>query len=76
MVHASGGEVVLRGSRVVTPCAEFTSFLKGLAAVVPAAEQPDDVAFLDDGMRGFILDVSHLERPVTIRLGDSVTVRG
>ncbi len=39
-------------------------------------EQPDDVAFLDDGMRGFILDVSHLERPVTIRLGDSVTVRG
>ncbi len=76
VVHASGGEVVLRGARVVTPCAEFTSFLKGLAAVVPAAEQPDDVAFLDDGMRGFILDVSHLERPVTIRLGDSVTVRG
>lgn len=76
IVHTAGGEVVLRDSRVAAPCAEFTSFLKGLDRVMPKHEQQADADFLDDGMRGYILAVEHLKRPVTIRVGDLVTVRG
>lgn len=75
VVHASNGDVILRDARVAAPCAEFTSWIKGLDRVVSKREQTDDVAFLDGGTRGFILSVSHLERPVTIRLGDPVSVR-
>ncbi len=75
IITGSDAEIVLRGARVAAPCAEFTSFLKGLPAVAPAAEQPADVDFLDGGMRGFILDVSQLEAAVMIRVGDRVAVR-
>ena len=75
VIRGADAEIALRGARVAAPCAEFTSFLKGLPAVAPAAEQPGDVAFLDGGMRGFILDVSHLDAAVTIRVGDRVSVR-
>jgi len=74
VVHTSEGEVSLRNAGVAAPCAEFTSFLKGLDVVVPKRDQQDDVDFLDGGTRGFILDVSHLERPVRVRVGDRVTV--
>jgi MOSC domain-containing protein YiiM len=75
VVHTAEGEVVLHNARVAAPCAEFTSWIKGLDSVVPKLEQADDVEFLEHGTRGFILDVSHLERPVTIRVGDRVIVR-
>ena len=75
VVHTSDGEVVLRNARVAAPCAEFTSWIKGLGEVVPKKDQPEDAAFLDGGTRGYILDVSHLEQPVTIRVGDRVSVR-
>jgi hypothetical protein len=75
VVHTADGEVVLRGARVAAPCAEFTSWIKGLDHVVPKLDQGGDIEFLDDGTRGFILDVAHLERPVTIRVGDRVVVR-
>jgi len=75
IIHTEGGEVVLTDARVAAPCAEFTSFLKGLDQVLPKQEQQHDVDFLDEGMRGYILAVEHLERPVTIRVGDRVTVR-
>ncbi len=75
VVHTGGGEVVLGGARVAAPCAEFTSWIKGLDVVVPKLDQADDVDFLDHGTRGFILDVAHLRAPVMLRLGDRVTVR-
>ncbi len=75
IVHATDGEVVLSDARVATPCAEFASFLKGLDRVLPKQDQQADIDFLDDGTRGFILAVAHLERPVTIQVGDRVTVR-
>lgn len=75
VIQASGGEVPLRGARVAAPCAEFTSWLKGLDVVVPKLDQRDDVDFLDDGMRGFILAVDHLDRPLIVRLGDPVVLR-
>lgn len=75
VVHTADGEVHLRDARVAAPCAEFTSWIKGLDTVVPKMEQADDIEFLEHGTRGFIMDVSHLDRPVTIRVGDRVTVR-
>lgn len=75
VVSTADGEVPLRGARVAAPCAEFTSWLKGLDVVVPRSDQADDIAFLDDGTRGYLLDPSHLDRPVTLRIGDLVSVR-
>ena len=75
VVRSEDGEFELRRARVAAPCAEFTSWIKRLDRVVPATEQPEDLAFLDDGMRGYIFDVSHLERPMPVRLGDVVWVR-
>ncbi len=75
VVHGSDGEFELHRARVAAPCAEFTSWIKGLDTVVAKVDQPDDIAFLDDGMRGYILDVSHLERPMPVRVGDEVWVR-
>ena len=76
VVRARDAEIELRRARVAAPCAEFTSWIKRLDAVVAAVDQPEDIAFLDDGMRGYILDVSQLERPMSVRVGDEVWVRG
>ena len=75
VIRSEHGEVPLRGARVAAPCAEFTSWLKGLDVVVPKLDQRDDVDFLDDGMRGFILEVAHLDRPMVVRVGDPVVLR-
>lgn len=75
VIHATSGEAVLGSARVAAPCAEFTSFLKRLDHVMPLQDQRADADFLDDGMRGYILAVDRVERPVTIRVGDRVTVR-
>jgi hypothetical protein len=75
VIVSDGGEVSLTGARVATPCLEFTSFLLGRSEVAPRVEIADDVAFLDGGTRGYILDVAHLERPMRVRVGDQVMVR-
>jgi len=75
VIHTAGGEVSLALAGVASPCAEFTSWIKGLDHVVPKLDQPDDVEFLEHGTRGFILDVAHLDGPVRIQVGDRVTVR-
>jgi len=75
VIRGESREVELTNARVAAPCAEFTSFLLGLDRVMSRGELGDDIAFLDGGMRGFILDVSHLEGPATLRAGDEVVVR-
>lgn len=75
VVRSRDEEFEVRQARVAAPCAEFTSWIKGLDVVVAKHDQPEDVAFLDDGMRGYILEVTHLARPRTVRLGDEVWLR-
>jgi hypothetical protein len=75
IIHTADGEISLISAGVAAPCAEFTSWIKRLDTVVPKLDQVDDVAFLDGGTRGFILDVTRLDKPVTIRVGDRVSVR-
>jgi hypothetical protein len=75
VIITAEGEVPLTGARVATPCVEFTSFLLGREGVAARAEVADDIAFLDGGTRGYILEVKHLTRPMIVQVGDMVEVR-
>jgi MOSC domain-containing protein YiiM len=74
VVLGGDGEIRLTGARVASPCVEFTSFIAG-RPLAPRAEIAADLEFLDAGMRGFILEVAHLDRPMRVRVGDLVVVR-
>lgn len=75
VVRSSDGDLELTGARVAAPCAEFTSFLLRLPTVLTKQELGDDVVFLDDGMRGFVLDTAGIGGHHTIRVGEEVWVR-
>ncbi|MCJ7726831.1 MAG: hypothetical protein MUP76_10645 [Acidimicrobiia bacterium] len=76
VILSGSGEVVLRGARDAAPCREFTSFLLGRDEVADREEVAEELEFLSRGMRGFILDGSALERPMSVHLGDEVVLRG
>jgi len=75
VIRTSGGDVELENARVAAPCAEFTSFLLRLSEVAPKRDLGDDVAFLEDGMRGFVLSTGHLQVSHPVAIGDEVWVR-
>ena len=75
VVRTADGEVPLGGARVATPCREFTSFMLGRPDVAPREEIADDLDFLDNGMRGYILDMNTLEGAHRVKVGDEVLVR-
>jgi MOSC domain-containing protein YiiM len=70
-----GTGIELLTPRVAAPCAEFTSYLLGHDAALPREQISNDLAFLDDGTRGHIVDVDHLDGPMLIELGDQVWIR-
>ena len=74
VIRTPAGDVPLSGALVAAPCLEFTSFLLGRPGVGTVKEIGDDRAFLHDGTRGYILEVKHLERVHTVRVGDEVWV--
>jgi hypothetical protein len=75
VVHTPDGAVPLTGARAAAPCKEFCTFMLGEGGVLPLEEIGGHMDFLADGMRGFILDVAHLDRHHTVRVGDEVFVR-
>jgi hypothetical protein len=75
VVRSADGDVVLSSARVAAPCREFTSFLLGEDEVLDRDLLADDLTFLSDGMRGFILDPGAVVRPMVVRLGDEVIAR-
>jgi len=76
VILGSSGEITVTGARVAAPCREFTSFLLGRDGVADRSEIADELAFLGEGMRGFIVDGSALERPMVVRVGDEMVLRG
>ena len=70
-----GTSYELRAPRPAAPCREFTSYLLGSPQVLDRSELRDELDFLGEGTRGFIVDVSHLRDLVEIALGDSVLAR-
>jgi hypothetical protein len=75
VVRTTEGAVLLGAARVAAPCREFTSFMLGRPDVAPLDEVSDDLAFLEDGTRGYILDLAPLKGAHRIRVGDQVFVR-
>lgn len=67
-----GTEVELRAPQPAVACTGFTSYLLNADEVLGHDVVADDLAFLSAGTRGFILDVTHLDRPVEIAVGDPV----
>jgi len=76
VIRGESGSLPLTGAFVAAPCLEFTSFLLGRSDVGSVAEIGDARAFLHEGMRGYILDVTDLDRVQTVRVGDEVWVEG
>ena len=74
VIEAAAGGIALRSPRVAAPCAEFTSFLLGRGHVARRDEISAEMAFLDGGTRGFVVDASHLRRPAIVRVGDPVRI--
>lgn len=75
VIATADGDVTLTGGRVAAPCKEFCTFMLGEDGVLPREQIEGHLDFLDDGMRGFILGVDHLDRHHTVRVGDEVFVR-
>lgn len=67
-----GTSYELRAPRPAAPCREFTSYLLRSPRVLNRSELQDELEFLSEGTRGFIVDVSHLRDLHEIALGDSV----
>lgn len=76
VIGSAAGNVELRSPRVAAPCVEFTCFLRNDEELLPREDVADDMAFLDHGTRGYILDVSHLDHPVVLAVGDEVSLIG
>ncbi len=72
VVDTEAGPIELRNPRVATPCVEFTSFLLGAPQVLSRNEIREELAFLDEGTRGFLVDPTHLTGPVEIEVGARV----
>ncbi len=70
-----GEEYELRTPRPAAPCREFTSYLLRSLHVLDRSELQDEFEFLDEGTRGYIVDVSHLGELHEIALGDTVLAR-
>lgn len=70
---ADGASVELRDPTVAAPCVEFTSYLMGADGVLTRDVIRDELAFLDDGTRGYIVEAEHLEGYESIAIGDVAT---
>lgn len=73
-VRRDGGAVDFSGVAVAKPCVPFTKYL------LQDQEASDEVvapnrAFLDDGIRGFLVGLSDETETATIRVGDELWVR-
>lgn len=66
-----GKEIQLGEPRVATPCLEFTSYLLRSDEVLPRERLSEELAFLDAGSRGHIVDTD-VATPFLVEVGDEV----
>jgi len=74
VIETAEGVIHLRNARVAAPCPEFASYVLGLPFVAKRDGIEADLAFLGEGMRGFLFGVEHLSGWTVVRPGDRVTV--
>jgi hypothetical protein len=70
-----GREAVLANPLVARPCQQFTSFLLGLPYKAEREEIAEELAFLDNGTRGFVFSLDEVAKPTMIKVGDGVFCR-
>lgn len=73
VVVTAFGEIRLDGFEIAQPCIPFTRFLSGRPDA-DAADLQTDLAFLRDGVRGFVTAMDDIQAPVEIRVGDEVRI--
>ena len=74
IVRSKWSEVVLLPVKVAKPCLQFSSYMRRMREVGTYEELRDDLAFLGEGTRGFIVTMDEGNDPVRIRVGDEVFV--
>jgi len=72
IVETAKGQLSLEGATVAAPCREFACFLLGRDDVAPRDEVADSLAFLNDGRRGFIVEIDEGIAAMKVALGDKV----
>jgi len=72
-VRTPGGATLpLMGPQVAAPCREFTSYLLELPQRGTREDLAEDLAFLGEGMRGFVVGTATMKAPVVVTTGDPV----
>jgi len=70
-----GKEISLTSPRPAAPCRPFTSFLVGSSDILPRENIRDELDFLSDGTRGFLVEMDQAEGHQFIEVGDEVLIR-
>ncbi|MDH3472038.1 MAG: hypothetical protein OEM94_12050 [Acidimicrobiia bacterium] len=70
VVRTAEGDIDLVEPAVARPCPEFTSHLLGLGTVADKEAIADDIAFVDEGIRGYVAAVG--SGPMYLSIGDEV----
>ena len=65
------GEITLTDLQIARPCIPFTRFLTRRPQAA-AEELQEELAFLENGTRGFVAATSFLDQPVEVKTGDEV----
>ena len=76
VIRGEGREVELLPVKVAKPCMQFTSYMLDLPEVGDFEVIKDDLHFLGDGMRGFIVSIENGADPARVHVGDEVFVVG
>jgi len=75
IIRGGGRAVELIPVKVAKPCLQFSSYMREMPEVGSYEELKDDLAFLGEGTRGFIVTADDDAAPVRVRLGDEVFLR-
>ena len=68
-ISGNHAPVWLRDLLVCEPCVQFSTYMTDSSE---PSVLSDALRRLDDGVRGFVTGLSHLERPMVVRVGDEV----
>lgn len=74
IVRGDNREAVLLPVKVAKPCLQFSSYMRRLPEVGSIQELAEDLVFLGEGTRGFIVTMDESGEPVRVRVGDEVFV--
>jgi len=72
VIRGEGREVDLIPVKVAKPCLQFSSYLREMPELGSYEDLKDDLEFLGEGTRGFIVTVDGDAAPVRVRVGDEV----